>query len=115
MLKAVEQNRFNDRFKADISASFQKTAIGHIVMKLKKYSEQKPPSNFAIVGGASANSYLRGEIKSLLNRYDAKLYLVPLQYCSDNAVMIGRVGIRQYHNQDFSDIDMDISTKSVGL
>ena len=65
-------------------------------MKLKKYFKQNPPIRFAIVGGASANLYLRDKVEKLLYEFEVEeLLLAKLEYCSDNAVMIGRVAIEQ--------------------
>ena len=80
----------------DIAASFQKTATDHLIQKLKKYFKKNPPSRFAIVGGASANLYLRSQVEQMLASYKAQLLLAPLEYCSDNAAMIGRCAIDAY-------------------
>jgi len=80
----------------DIAAAFQKTATDHLIQKLKKYFKKSPPSCFAIVGGASANLYLRSQVEQMLSAYKAPLLLAPLEYCSDNAAMIGRCGIDAY-------------------
>ena len=90
---------------ADICASFQKAAITHIIQKTKKFFKIKKPQNFAIVGGASANLYLRNQIELLCKEYNTRLYLSPLKYCSDNAAMIGRVAIEQYSINDFTSLD----------
>jgi N6-L-threonylcarbamoyladenine synthase len=96
----------------DISASFEHVATKHLTMKLKKYFKSNPPKHFAIVGGASANLYLRGEVKKLLKPFNAQLLLSELKYCSDNAAMIGRVAIEMYEKKMFSSIDrLDISPK----
>lgn len=96
----------------DISASFQKTAVDHLLQKIKKLFKQKVPKNFAIVGGASANLYLRKEIEELCFKHKIDLYLSDLKYCSDNAAMIGRVAVEQYKKNDFIDIkDIDIKTR----
>ena len=79
-----------------IAASFQRVATEHLIQKLKKYFKQKKPKRFAIVGGASANLYLRGQIESLLQPYGSELIVAPLEYCSDNAAMIGRVAIEHF-------------------
>lgn len=89
----------------DIAASFEHIAVMHLIQKLKKYFKTKKPKNFAIVGGASANLYLRSKVEELLKPYNAKLYLSELRYCSDNAAMIGRVGIEMYKRGLFSNID----------
>ncbi|MFA7082980.1 MAG: tRNA (adenosine(37)-N6)-threonylcarbamoyltransferase complex transferase subunit TsaD [Arcobacteraceae bacterium] len=91
--------------KQNICASFQKTAVAHIMQKLKKLFKLNAPKNFAIVGGASANLYLRSEVEKLCQEYNATLYLSSLQYCSDNAAMIGRVAVEQYKIGDFIDIE----------
>ena len=98
----------------DIAASFEHTATIHIVQKLKKYFKQNPPSRFAIVGGASANLYLRSSIEELLKPYGAELYLSELKYCSDNAAMIGRVAVEMYEKKIFSlHGEIEICPKSV--
>jgi len=89
----------------DIAASFEHIATKHLIHKLKKYFQTNPPKNFAIVGGASANLYLRGEIETLLTPYGAKLFLSDLQYCSDNAAMIGRVGVDMYKKKMFTSLE----------
>lgn len=91
---AVEAN--NPSTYPDIAASFQKTATEHLIQKLKKYFKSNPPKRFAIVGGASANLYLRKRINELLALYKADLFLSELQFCSDNAAMIGRAAIEAY-------------------
>ena len=99
-----------DRY--DICASFQKTAVLHIMQKLKKLFKQKPIKNFAIVGGASANIYLRTQLEDLCKKYNTTLYLSQLKYCSDNAAMIGRVAIEQFKKSDFVAIEeIDIQTR----
>jgi len=86
----------------DIAASFEHIATKHLTMKLKKYFKTNPPKTFAIVGGASANLYLRSQIKELLKPHNADLLLSDLKYCSDNAAMIGRVAIDMYENKMFT-------------
>jgi len=89
---------------ADIAASFQEVASEHLVRKIKKYLVDHPPKNFSIVGGASANLYLRAKIQEMLKPYGATLSLAELKYCSDNAAMIGRVAVEMYEAGDFTPI-----------
>lgn len=89
----------------DIAASFQKAAVGHLLQKLKKYFKSSPPKHFAIVGGASANLYLRKKIEELLKPFDATLTLADLQFCSDNAAMIGRIAVEMYEKEVFTPLD----------
>ena len=98
--------------KYDICASFQKTAVAHIMQKLKKLFKQDVPKNFAIVGGASANIYLRTQLEEMCAKHKTNLYLSELKYCADNAAMIGRVAVEQYKQNDFISIDeIDVQTR----
>ena len=98
--------------KYDLCASFQKTAVLHIMQKLKKLFKQKIPQNFAIVGGASANIYLRSQLEELCKKSNTNLYLSELKYCSDNAAMIGRVAVEQYKQNDFITIEnIDVQSR----
>lgn len=85
----------------NIAAAFQKTATEHLIQKLKKYFKTKPPKRFAIVGGASANLHLRGQVEQLLLAHKAQLLVAPLEYCSDNAAMIGRCALEAYDQKAF--------------
>lgn len=99
---AVEASGHDDF--PDIAASFQRVAVEHLIQKLKKYFKSHRPERFAIVGGASANLYLRSRIEALLEPYKAPLLLSELGYCSDNAAMIGRVAIEQFLRNDFTEL-----------
>ena len=109
---AVEKSQKED-YK-DIAASFEHIATKHLVHKLKKYFQTNPPKTFAIVGGASANLYLREQIQEILKPYGSKLLLSELQYCSDNAAMIGRVAVEMYKKGLFSPLEsLDVNPKSL--
>ena len=100
---AVEEHSEADY--PDIAASFQHIAVEHLYRKLRKYFKTHPPKRFAIVGGASANLYLRGRIEELLKPFGSELLLAELRYCSDNAAMIGRIGIEMYEKGMFTPME----------
>ena len=107
-----EEKNENPDFK-DIAASFEHIATKHLTMKLKKYFKTVRPKTFAIVGGASANLYLRSQIQDLLKPHNAKLILSELKYCSDNAAMIGRVAVEMYEKKLFTSLEnLDIAPRS---
>jgi len=97
----------------DIAASFQKAVKLHLLQKSKKIFSKEKIEDFAIVGGASANLYLRDAYEKLCREYGKKLHTAPLEYCSDNAAMVGRYAIKAYHKGDFIDPDLIdiVSTK----
>ncbi|HFS82339.1 MAG TPA: tRNA (adenosine(37)-N6)-threonylcarbamoyltransferase complex transferase subunit TsaD [Epsilonproteobacteria bacterium] len=97
----------------DIAASFQKAVKLHLLQKSKKIFAKEKIRDFAIVGGASANLYIREAYEILCRQYGKRMHTAPLKYCSDNAAMVGRYAIEAYKRKDFVDPDtIDIiSTK----
>ncbi|RUM67574.1 MAG: tRNA (adenosine(37)-N6)-threonylcarbamoyltransferase complex transferase subunit TsaD [Sulfurospirillum sp.] len=95
--------------QCDICASFQRVATAHLLQKLKKIFKNGTIKDFAIVGGASANLYLREKIDALCSAFGATLHLAPLAYCSDNAAMIGRCAIDAYRRSDFTPMEELVS------
>lgn len=100
--------------QSDISASFQKAVKLHLIQKSKKIFKNESIKDFAIVGGASANLYIRDAYQNLCDEFGKNLHLAPLQYCSDNAAMIGRYAIENYEKGEFVDpqnIDIKVTKK----
>jgi len=99
--------------KADLAASFQKAVKLHLLQKSKKIFKAEPIKDFAIVGGASANLYIRSAYENLCKEFGKRMHVAPLKYCSDNAAMIGRYALDAYERETFVDpneIDI-VSTK----
>ncbi|RLA59100.1 MAG: tRNA (adenosine(37)-N6)-threonylcarbamoyltransferase complex transferase subunit TsaD [Epsilonproteobacteria bacterium] len=107
------KENMSEQDKADLSASFQKAVKLHLLQKSKKIFTKVDIKDFAIVGGASANKYIRSAYENLCAEFGKKLHLAPLAYCSDNAAMIGRYAIEAYTKKMFVPINkIDIvSTK----
>ena len=107
------KENMSEQDKADLSASFQKAVKLHLLQKSKKIFAKEEIKDFTIVGGASANKYIRDAYENLCSEFGKTLHVVPLEYCSDNAAMIGRYAIDAYENKQFVDpnkIDI-VSTK----
>ena len=100
--------------KEDICASFQRVAIAHLMHKIKKVLKTKKEDikTFSIVGGASANLTLRESLFGLCREFGMDLKLAKLEFCSDNAAMIGRYAIEAYKMGYFTNIeDLKVSPK----
>jgi N6-L-threonylcarbamoyladenine synthase len=95
------KENMSERDQADLSASFQKAVKLHLLQKSKKIFAKEPIKDFAIVGGASANQYIRSAYENLCKEFGKTLHVVPLEYCSDNAVMIGRYALDAYKQKQF--------------
>jgi len=107
------KEKMSEQDRADLSASFQKAVKLHLLQKSKKIFAKESIRDFAIVGGASANKYIRNAYQGLCNQFEKTLHVAPLEYCSDNAAMIGRYAVDAYKKKQFVDpheIDI-VSTK----
>ncbi len=79
---------------ANIAASFEHAVVTALVQNtLKAYVRTKPKS-LVIGGGVAANSYLRQELLAVL----PKAIFVPPVLCTDNAAMIGAMGLQMAQN-----------------
>ncbi|MDY4829887.1 MAG: tRNA (adenosine(37)-N6)-threonylcarbamoyltransferase complex transferase subunit TsaD [Campylobacter sp.] len=96
-----ENSRISSQQKANIAASFERVACLHIIDRLKLAFSSQKWARFGVVGGASANLRLRSMLENLCASYDCELLFAPLEYCSDNAVMIARAAVTKYYNKDF--------------
>jgi len=92
----------SEQDRCDLSASFQKSVKLHLIQKSKKIFEKEKIKDFAIVGGASANFYIREAYEELCKKFNKKLHTAPLEFCADNAAMIGRYATEAYKHKLFS-------------
>lgn len=81
-----------DRHKADVAASFQKAAIEVLVEKSLKALEKFKIDQLALAGGVACNSFLRNRLKEESEKHGFKLFIPPINLCTDNAAMIVRAG-----------------------
>jgi len=81
--------------KKEIASSFQKIATAHLLRECKKYFQRNEVENFMIVGGASANLYVRNKFETLTKEFNINIDFPKIEFCSDNAVMVGRLAIEK--------------------
>ncbi len=109
----------NHNYTKSLVYGLQDSATTHLIQKCNKYlNHNRNIKNFAIVGGASANSMLRYKIQNLCNKFDLQLYKSDLAYCSDNAAMIGRAAIGKINSNNFikdNILNLDISPRNTEL
>ena len=74
----------------NFAASFQKTVIQVLINKIELALKKHNPKTLVLAGGVSANQQLRLAVLDLKNKYPNLKIIVPkLEYCTDNAAMIG--------------------------
>ncbi|HIB76709.1 MAG TPA: tRNA (adenosine(37)-N6)-threonylcarbamoyltransferase complex transferase subunit TsaD [Flavobacteriales bacterium] len=86
---------FIDNHLNDFCASVQTSIVAMLISKLELAVEKTGITQVAIAGGVSANSGLRKALqeKSELESEPWIVFIPPLKYCTDNAAMVGMVGV----------------------
>jgi N6-L-threonylcarbamoyladenine synthase len=88
--RVKKHKNIDDKFKADMAASFQESVVevlsGKLMRALAKYPDVK---EIHLAGGVSANLRLREVIEHSKPSDVAFKYPKKLTYCTDNAAMIG--------------------------
>lgn len=105
-----EEQRGNIINKADLANSFQTTAVDEVTRKVELALKNNPVKYMVIAGGVSANMYLRSEVKKVCDKYNVKLSVPSMKYCTDNAAMIGAAAYPLFLANDF--VDLSINAKS---
>lgn len=75
--------------KNDLAASFQQTVAEILTQKTVAAAKAYGYKTVALAGGVSANSAVRGMLKTECEKNGFKLYMPQLDLCGDNAAMIG--------------------------
>lgn len=88
--------------KEDLANSFQTAVIDILETKTKKAIENFNIKQLILAGGVAGNSDLRLRIKELSTKLGIEILIPSMQYCSDNAAMMGAVGYFYYKNNIFT-------------
>jgi len=83
-----------EKQKADLAASFQKTAVQTLLQAVQKAEQEYQPKNVVLAGGVAANTALRGALKSGLK---SPLLCPDFKLCTDNAAMIAAAAFYPPH------------------
>lgn len=106
-----EDPSFVEAHKADLCASIQKTIVDYLLRNLSRAAHQTGVRQVAIAGGVSANSYLRSELQRLGQKHGWKVFVPKLQFCTDNAAMVGIAGYFKYLRGETADVSLPPYTR----
>ena len=84
---------------SDISASFQKAAVGALLKQTQKAYLRYNPKSLVVGGGVACNNYLRDKMTEMI----PGAIFVPPVLCTDNAAMIGALAYKMYQHKIFTD------------
>ena len=87
----------------DICASVQDAIVSTLMRKLVLAAEQTGLQRIALAGGVSANSELRERLRREGEIRNWETFVPKLEYCTDNAAMIGVTATFKYAAGEFAD------------
>ncbi len=97
---------FVEENQNDLCASFQYRVVSILLDKITKASVETGVKEIAIAGGVAANSGLRKALQDAADKYKWNVYIPKMQYCTDNAAMIGITGYYKFLRKEFAGIDL---------
>jgi len=102
-----EKQRGNELNKADLACSFQETVVNIISKKTIKAIKEHNIKQLIVAGGVAANSGLRNKLQELCNENNIELLIPPIEYCTDNAAMIGCAAYYALENGKIADLTLN--------
>lgn len=97
---------FLQKEMAHLCASYQHRIVRILIDKLRDAGQTYGVKHLAIAGGVSANSELRRAFQALCDEEGWAAFIPPFEYCTDNAAMIGMVGVIKYRYRQFADLSV---------
>ena len=95
-IKHNEEQKGNDIVKENLACSFQNKVVEILTKKTMKALHEYQCKNLIIAGGVSANKGIRDSFTKLCSENKIELTIPKLEYCTDNAAMIGAAGYYAY-------------------
>ncbi|MBQ7140032.1 MAG: tRNA (adenosine(37)-N6)-threonylcarbamoyltransferase complex transferase subunit TsaD [Bacilli bacterium] len=106
-----EKQRGNELNKEDLACSFQETVVNILSKKTMKAIKEYNLKQLIVAGGVAANSGLRESLTKLCEEQNIELLIPPINYCTDNATMIGCAAY--YAQKDGKIADLKLNAKAV--
>ena len=94
----IEQSKggeLDEQTRADIARAFQEAVVATIEIKCRRALEQTGLRSLIIAGGVSANTLLREELETSMEKITGQLFYAQLKFCTDNGAMIAYAGCQR--------------------
>lgn len=108
VLNAVNRHRMRgeEGFEAAIARGFQESVIDVVVEKAIRAVKSTGAVQLLLCGGVAANRGLRAALSQRCDKEGIPLSIPPLNYCTDNAAMIGAAAYLKWKNGEYSNLDL---------
>jgi len=91
VLYSIKDKELSEQDKANVAASAQEAIVDVLVHKTVEAVARESAEEEVVVGGVAANSRLRTKMGDALG--DLPLIVPPVEYCTDNAAMVGAAAL----------------------
>ncbi|MCY7336636.1 MAG: tRNA (adenosine(37)-N6)-threonylcarbamoyltransferase complex transferase subunit TsaD [Chamaesiphon sp.] len=96
---------------ADIAASFQHSVARSLTKRAIACASDYGLNTIVIGGGVAANRGLRATLQAAADKRGIKVLFPPLEYCTDNAAMIGCAAAEHLHRGHTSPLDLGVQSR----
>jgi N6-L-threonylcarbamoyladenine synthase len=105
----TDEGKPRDEDLPDLCASFQQAVIDVLVTKTMRAVKERNSSKLSLSGGVSCNKALRAAFLGACDAAEVELLICSPHLSTDNAAMIGYVGLQKFIRGDFSDLSCDVN------
>jgi N6-L-threonylcarbamoyladenine synthase len=109
--KVREDGVLTEFDKQDICASFQKSAVEHLVDRMGAvvdYGRSRGVNEFVVVGGVARNEVIRRKISRVIEKKGGRVEIPSAELCTDNGVMPAYAGIQKFIKGASDDTEGDV-------
>ncbi len=96
---------------ADIAASFQHSVARSLTKRAIRCAIDHNLDTIVLGGGVAANRGLRATLQAAANKHNIKVLFPPMEYCTDNAAMIGCAAAEHLSRGHISSLDLGVQSR----
>ena len=91
----------------NVAASFQYTIVKTLEEAIICAIKEIKPQSLLLAGGVAANTHIRKSLNNISDEYSLQFLAPSIEFCTDNAAMIGAAAYYKYLNREFSDFKLN--------
>jgi N6-L-threonylcarbamoyladenine synthase len=96
---------------ADIAASFQSSVARSLTKRAIRCAIDHKLDTIVIGGGVAANRGLRATLQAAASKHNIQVLFPPMEYCTDNAAMIGCAAAEHLSRGHLSPLDLGVQSR----